>query len=646
MFVQVVDLTDEIHTDQTGAFPHTSQRGNRYIMVAIHLDANYIFAEPMKNRTEGEMIRVYQKIINRMRTAGLGIRKQVLDNECSAAMKECITSNNIEYELVPPGQHRRNQAERAIQTFKAHFISILAGVDDKFPLSLWCHLLEPTELTLNLLQQSRIAPNVSAFAHVHGTHDYMRKPFAPIGCAVQTHVKPDDRLSWDTRSEPGFNLGTSMEHHRCFRVYVTRTRSTRISDTVFFKHQYITNPAVSPESHVVAAAQQLATALKGNIPAGNETAEALTKVSELFTKIAAAKQSAAAAKEQRNRIRATPTARITTHHPRVAVPPPRVDVPIPRVTELPQADCRAVPNVANPSVPQPVKRAPATRSHSRPPRFDAQSPAAQPNYISQDEENNNNPPTQRRVTRSTTRSIMQEAMLACIDIHKPTFTVTPQQMAMRRLPMTWFCEMANAVIGEGGELLEYKHLIANPKTRATWSHSYGNEIGRLAQGMPGRNTGTNTIIFIHKNQVPKARVKDVTYGLITTLVRPEKIDEPNRTRLVAGGDRVHYPGDAGTPTADLLTVKLLINSIVSTNGARFMTMDIKDFYLNTPIARFEYMRLQIADMPDDVIAHDTLRDNATPDGYIYCEIQKGMYGLPQAGIIAQLLLEEGLAKHG
>ncbi len=183
-------------------------------------------------------------------------------------MKACIQGNGITYELVPPGQHRRNQAERAIQTFKSHFISILAGVDDKFPLSLWCHLLEPAELTLNLLRQSRVTPNVSAFAHVQGNHDYMRKPFAPIGCAIQTHLKPDDRLSWDTRSEPGFNLGTSMEHHRCFRVYVTRTRATRISDTVFFKHQYITNPTLSPESHMFAAAQQLVTALKGNIPAG------------------------------------------------------------------------------------------------------------------------------------------------------------------------------------------------------------------------------------------------------------------------------------------------------------------------------------------------------------------------------------------
>ncbi len=135
---------------------------------------------------------------------------------------------------------------------------------------------------------------------------------------------------------------------------------------------------------------------------------------------------------------------------------------------------------------------------------------------------------------------MQEAMLACIAINyleytlsedlgllnytsnptKPTakFTVTPQQMSMRRLPMAWFCEMANSVIGEGDKLLKYKQLIANPKTQAKWTHSYGNEIGRLAQGMPGRNTGTNTIIFIRKNQVPTTRAKDVTYGLITCLI--------------------------------------------------------------------------------------------------------------------------------
>jgi hypothetical protein len=76
--------------------------------------------------------------------AALGIKKHTLDNEASDALKQYIRQQQIQFELVPPGNHRHNQAERAIQNFKAHFIAILAGVDDKFPLSLWCHLLEPT----------------------------------------------------------------------------------------------------------------------------------------------------------------------------------------------------------------------------------------------------------------------------------------------------------------------------------------------------------------------------------------------------------------------------------------------------------------------------------------------------------------------
>jgi hypothetical protein len=142
IFMRVEDLYEEIHTNQTGASPHTSQCSNCYIMVAIHLNANYIFAEPMKNRTEGEMIRVYQKIINRMKAAGLGLKKQVvLDNKCLAVMKACIKGNDMDYELVPQEQHWKNQAEQAIQSFKAHFISFLASIDNKFPLSLLCHLL-------------------------------------------------------------------------------------------------------------------------------------------------------------------------------------------------------------------------------------------------------------------------------------------------------------------------------------------------------------------------------------------------------------------------------------------------------------------------------------------------------------------------
>jgi hypothetical protein len=129
--------------------------------------------------------------------------------------------------------------------------------------------------------------------------------------------------------------------------------------------------------------------------------------------------------------------------------------------------------------------------------------------------------------------------------------------------------------------------------------------------MPGWVTGTDTIFFIPKDKVPRTRAKDITYGLITCLIRPEKTNEPNRTRLVAGGDRVHYPFNAGTPTANLLTIKLLINSMISTPRARFFTMDIINFYLCTPLTRYEYMWLNFSDMLEDIITHCHLLDIAT-----------------------------------
>ena len=111
-------------------------------------------------------------------------------------------------------------------------------------------------------------------------------------------------------------------------------------------------------------------------------------------------------------------------------------------------------------------------------------------------------------------------------------------------------------------------------------------------------------------------------------------------RLTVGGDRVNYPGDCGTPTVDMVTVKLCLSSVISTKGARYCTIDRKDFYLMTPMERPEYMCMKIKDLPSEFIVIYKLNDKATSDGFIYIKIQKGMYGLPQAGILAQELLEK------
>ena len=98
--------------------------------------------------------------------------------------------------------------------------------------------------------------------------------------------------------------------------------------------------------------------------------------------------------------------------------------------------------------------------------------------------------------------------------------------------------------------------------------------------------------------------------------------------------------------ADMTLVKTFLNSIISTRGAKCVMLDVNNFYLNTPMARYKYMRLKLTNIPEEIIIECNLRKIATEDGYIYCEIGKGMYGLPQAGIIAQQFLEKRLAEVG
>jgi hypothetical protein len=106
-------------------------------------------------------------------------------------------------QLVPPGNHQQNLAERSIQTFKNHFKAIIAGVDDNFLMNLCNRLLPQTVLTLNLLRQSNIAPTVSAYQYIQGAFNYNEMLLAPMGCAVQIHKRSEKRGSWTFNSIDG-----------------------------------------------------------------------------------------------------------------------------------------------------------------------------------------------------------------------------------------------------------------------------------------------------------------------------------------------------------------------------------------------------------------------------------------------------------
>jgi hypothetical protein len=172
--------------------------------------------------------------------------------------------------------------------------------------------------------------------------------------------------------------------------------------------------------------------------------------------------------------------------------------------------------------------------------------------------------------------------------------------------------------------------------------STANESGRLEQGLKRGVKVTNTIKFIRREDVPAGR--KATYGSFVVDIKAHK-EETERTHLTLGGDQIEYPGDKSTRNAGLTTAKMPFNSTISTPGAKFVVIDIKNFYLNTLLERYEYLAVLMASLPQEVIDEYGLNDLAV-DGKVCIEIQKGMYGLPQAGILAKELLQQQLAQDG
>ena len=105
---------------------------------------------------------------------------------------------------------------------------------------------------------------------------------------------------------------------------------------------------------------------------------------------------------------------------------------------------------------------------------------------------------------------------------------------------------------------------------------------------------------------------------------------------MAGGDKLNYVGDAGAPAASLLETKLMINSVISDvkHGAKFMSCDLKDFFLATPMQQPEYMKILYKYIPQDIREMYNLDTKLASDGHIYIKIKKGMYGLKQAAVLA------------
>jgi hypothetical protein len=674
----VVPVTNTHFSDDTGRFPITSRRGNQYVLLSYFPDKNYIHVTPHARRTGASILDAYKQDRAFWSSKNIHPQYYALDNEASAELKAYFLNEvHVSYQLFPEGQHRANPAERAIQTFKDHFIALLCTAAADYPLSEWDLLLEHAELTLALLHASRCNPHISAWEDVHGSFDYTRTPLAPAGTLVLAHEKADKRDSWSVHGLKGYYVGTSLEHHRCYNVFIPEMRSIRIPDTVHWFPAVVHMPGSSPSECLTAALQDISVALRvfssSLDPAQKQPVDALLpgllhgleQLRAIFNESQSSSQqrvpdttlsphnplstdlvrTARAISDDVQRTRSTRSGDPLPSSVTEGVPPPDI---IPATPE-PAAVIADSPSTATNI--QPVRN--SLRNRHAPVRLIAQEAVSQFPRLSSTHgswKSANLPPTgwtgnleidqvlydsaqdmrhawRKRVQRTVKEHTWYKKMIATNGSDVPR-----KQFKRFAAAVTRFVAATAVTLDTNGNPLTYNSAMRGPD-KALWEVANSEEFHRLL-------VTTKTMKFV--SSLPKDRTATYFNPQIRVKVKDGMIER--RVRGTVGGDKVDYPGEVSAQTAAMTTIKLLLNAVIS-EDAQWCTADIKDFYLGTPLPRPEYMRINLKHIP---LSTQKEHNIYSPDqnGHVLVEINKGMYGLPQAGLIAQQQLNTLLAKHG
>ncbi|KAL7527446.1 hypothetical protein ACHAXR_001968, partial [Thalassiosira sp. AJA248-18] len=315
-FAALADMNDgTMYTDLTGQFPVRSYKNMVYIFIAYVYDANAILARAMPSRDDTAMIDAFNDIINHLDDQGYKPNLNVMDNECSKAVEKFIKKQNITIQLVAPHNHRVNAAERAIRTFKEHFIAALATIDKKCPLQLWDQFLPQVQDTLNMLRRCRRDSTISAYEALYGIFDFNKTPLAPIGTKALIYEGPDTRASWAPHGIDGYYVGPAKKHYRNLRFWIPTTRRYRISDTYKLYPTHYRDLSLSELDQSIIAGTDLLQDLQQQPPSSTMQRLQHSKVIQRLTRI----------------LKGMPEPRVDSAQPRVGPTSTSIDATAPRV---------------------------------------------------------------------------------------------------------------------------------------------------------------------------------------------------------------------------------------------------------------------------------------------------------------------------
>ena len=266
VFCKLMNAAD---CDATGRFPIQSMNKNEYMLVSYFKGSIHVEAMPSRHHTS--YIDAYQHTFDHWKKYGPlpGIIR--LDNETSHHLQAFVELVST-FQYFPPGNHRANRAERAIRTWKNHFLATIATASKNFPMRHWDKLIPIAEITLNCLLPWHPDPSISAYHGLTGApYEFRSHPMGPAGTAVIIHDKPDKRKTWQMHGTPGFYLGPALSHYRVHRCLSSATNSDRNSDTVaWFPDSLIPPPPLSTTEALHAAILDLQTLIQRQLKHGDD----------------------------------------------------------------------------------------------------------------------------------------------------------------------------------------------------------------------------------------------------------------------------------------------------------------------------------------------------------------------------------------
>lgn len=680
-----------VFADATGQLKEIAVDGSRYLLIFYAQDKDYVHLETLKSTGHEDYIMAYKNATRFFIEHGCPAIEYRFDNQTSEPLEEYLRTQGLTFQKFPPGQHRANIAERIIRYVKNHIISSLSTTDKNFPIALWCYCVPQWEITMNLLRQGS-HPQISAYEDMMGKRfNWEAHPIFPTGTKVLVHDKPEKRGSWDPHGVVGYYLGPCMDGYRTYNVWIESTHKTRRTDTVAWFSDRFKIAAIDSAEHLAMATAQVGEALTRIVDEmqlgedkkhefivyRDECLSSLKSINLLLAPHDSTYRQQLEAEEHAYAERVDEIMR-KREEEEASATAQRVAIEAAEAQRVHEEEAEAAKQAE-----ELAKTCAAARAASLLQRQTNNKAAREQDQLIFTPPLNNPPALidtawaeaiskQRRANERSKRTIQEKAQKdneAAATRHERSVAAlraapSPTRQSSRqhqrynwnvkanngrqstRTTLQALCSLY-AKRAKEKEREEHTLLLAysaqfkaaiKSADKVFWLKAAEEEMVRLVEDTKTMHAvideGQSALYYN-----PQIKLKADAKGNLVY-----------RVRGTAGGNISTYDGLTAAKCASMPTVKILLNSVISDHAkdkqTKFMCLDIKDFYLMSELdGPPQYLRVKVSQIGPEAMERLDLAPFVKNDAVLF-RLVKGIYGLPEAGRLAQKKLIAHLAANG